>query len=278
MPAHWRRWGFTADDQVLCACTYVDNLFSASHCLGGAINILEDFEEQLSSNWDLRIKPASRSCMAVAGSASQPLAEKKPLCNTFVVLGHTLQNNGSVRACWKSARLAMWRSYWANPGSKDARPLDVTMRTALLDKAVTPQLDYRCSRWPPQKTIASESGGLQRKMVASAMRSPRYPGEDVAHFVRRRGRAAALQRRQSGQWSQRWFKRATDWNEHLERPRNGDSWSSKLLHYRAREWLIQRRVALLPASGSSSSCLVDQVQVVCMLDGTTALSLAGADA
>ena len=149
----------------------------------------------------------------------------------------------------------MWRSYWSNTGSKDARPLDVTRRIALLDKAVTPQLDFRLSRWPPQKTIANEVDGLQRKMVASAMRIPRYPGEDAADFVRRRGRAAALQCRQSGQWSQRWFKRATDWNKHLERPHNSDSWPAKLLHYRAREWLIQRRIPPLPANGRSSSCL-----------------------
>ena len=78
-----------------------------------------------------------------------------------------------------------------------------------------------------------------------------HPFEDIADFVRRRGQVAALQHRQTGQWSQRWFKRAVDWNEHLERPRNGYCWSSKLLHFRDGEWLIQRRMSLLPSDCAS---------------------------
>ena len=215
----------------------------------------EDFELQLASNWNLWIKPTSRSCMAAAGSVAQPLPDKWPSCDTFIVLGHTLQNTGSIRACWRNTRRAMWRAYWANPGSKDARPMGHSKRLSLLDRAVAPQLDCRCSRWPPQKTIALELDSMHRKMVATAMRIQRYPFEDIADFVRRRGRAAAVQCRQTGQWSRRWFKRAADWNEHLERPRNGDCWSSKLLHFRDREWLIQKRMSLLPSDCTSGSCL-----------------------
>ena len=43
----WRRWGFHANKDVFCLATWVDNLFSASDSLHGAISILEDFEMQL---------------------------------------------------------------------------------------------------------------------------------------------------------------------------------------------------------------------------------------
>ena len=193
--------------------------------------------------------------MASAGACSETLPVKWPVHDAFVVLGHVLQSDGSIRECWRKTRRAMWRAFWANPGSKNARPLDTTKRLMLLDKAVAPQLDYRCSRWPPQRAVAHELDGVHRKMVASLMRVPRYPCEDVGDFVRRRGRVAAHHCRSSGRWSKRWFKRASDWNQHLERPRNRCSWSAKLLHYMDREWFIQRRISLLPTDTGSQSSL-----------------------
>ena len=56
----WRRHGFHADGASLCLCTWVDNLFSSSDSLDGAIFILEDFESQLRSVWRMGIKSSSR--------------------------------------------------------------------------------------------------------------------------------------------------------------------------------------------------------------------------
>ena len=125
----------------------------------------------------------------------------------------------------------------------------------MLAKAVSPQLDCRCSRWPPQRTIAAELDGIQRKMVATAMRIPKYPGEELPNYVRRRGRAAARQCKLAGTWSQRWFKRVIDWHSHLERPRNSNTWPAKTLHHRGREWLMRRRASLLPDNCSSRSSM-----------------------
>ena len=41
---HWLRWGYPAETCTLTVSTYVDNLFSASRSLHGAISILENFE------------------------------------------------------------------------------------------------------------------------------------------------------------------------------------------------------------------------------------------
>eukprot|EP00959_Pyramimonas_sp_CCMP1952_P334685 7008680-Pyramimonas_sp.AAC.1 len=54
----WPRHGFQAAGCRLTVATYVDNIFSAGASLNVAINILEDFEAQLESVWDLKIKPS----------------------------------------------------------------------------------------------------------------------------------------------------------------------------------------------------------------------------
>ena len=148
----------------------------------------------------------------------------------------------------------MWCSFWANPGSHAGNKLPTKQRLELIAKSVTPQLDFRCSLWP-QRTIAKEVDNLQRKMVSCVLRPARFPGEDIADFVRRRGRLAANQCRLSGVWSKRWFRRACDWHDHLLRPRNLNCWASKLLRYHDRNWLIQRRSDLLPSDSRVGSSL-----------------------
>ena len=117
-----------------------------------------------------------------------------------------------------------------------------------------PQLGYRCSRWPPQKTIAQELDVLHRKMVSTMIRLPKNPGGDVAEDMKRQGRLAGLLCTRTGKWSHRWFQRAQTSNDHLERARNRHSWPSRLLHYRDRDWLMRRRASLLPADGKTGSC------------------------
>ena len=134
---NWRQWGFKADRDVLCAASYVDNLFSASQTVHGAIAILEDFEAQLYDKWELKIKPSSRSCMAAAGCPDTIPLEKWPRVDSFVLLGHILQSNGSIRACWQSTRRSMWKSFWANPGSKSAHTLKFDARLQLLSSYAT---------------------------------------------------------------------------------------------------------------------------------------------
>ena len=83
-----------------------------------------------------------RCTMVAAGNLEQPAdSDKWPLVEEFVVLGHALQGTGSTRCCWKRARFAMWKSY--RFGTAD--------RLSLVLRAVVPSLDFRCSRWPPQR-------------------------------------------------------------------------------------------------------------------------------
>ena len=110
-----------------------------------------------------------------------------------------------------------------------------------MQRAVRPRLDFRCSRWPPQRQIAAEADNLQQKMLSCMLRLPRLDGETPEAYVRRRGRIARRHCHQQGSWSARWFKRAVAWDHHLGRPRNSDTWSAKLRDFRGKAWLQERR-------------------------------------
>ena len=252
--SHWKPHGFQTGSSPLCLCTWVDNLFSASSSLAGAIYILEDFESQLQKHWHMNIKGSSRCCMVSDGNLDVPDdGDRWPLVDTFIVLGHAVQSSGSIRACWSRARSSMWKAFWANPGATSAGQLAHGRKLALMSRAVLPQLSFRCSRWPPQRQIGCEVDRLQQKMTASLLRLPPAPGEEAESYVRRRGRAARKICEEHGTWSDHWFGRALNWDEHLARPRNCESWPAKLREYKGKQWLMDRRVSFAPTVASRAS-------------------------
>ena len=135
----------------------------------------------------------------------------------------------------------MWGAFWANAGSAGSEKLSVPFRLKLLLRAVLPILDFRCSRWPPQATVATEIDATQRKMVALMLRLTPMPCEDARQFVRRRGRAARSLCIRIGLWSARWYKRATAWDAHVRRGHNVSSWSARLVDFRGEKFLAERR-------------------------------------
>ena len=147
----------------------------------------------------------------------------------------------------------MWRAFWETAGSKMARCLSRQQKICLIARAVSPQIDYRSSRWPPQKQIASELDRIQQKMVSIVLHETGQPGEEVPDYVRRRGRIARSLSEQYGLWSHRWFARVIKWDRHLARARNGLSWSSRLRTYHGSEWLIEQRSSFISSSTSTMS-------------------------
>ena len=207
---------------------------------------------QLHRLWGMAIKETSRSCMVAAGGATEQDTTKWPLVNTFLVLGHLIHRDGSIRPCWARARSAMWRAFWGNAASDVARNLSRSVKLQLISRAVAPQIDFRCSRWPPQKNIAHELDNLQQKMVSIALREPKLPEEDVINYVRRRGRIARKFCSEQGFWSQRRFKRVI---RLISRATNNQSWPARLYKYHDKGWLIERRASFIVATSSASSIL-----------------------
>ena len=190
------------------------------------------------------MKPSSRSYVEALGRSRGVVDEAKwPRQDTFNVLGHSLQHTGSVRQDWGQTRRQMWRAFWGNSGAAGAKKLSVAFRLKLLFRAVVPIFDFRCSRWPPQASIAAEVDTLQRKMTAILLRLSPMPGEDVQQFVRRRGRAARALCTEHGWWSKRWFKRTVAWDAHVRREDKHFSWSGNLVEYRGQSYLTERRAS-----------------------------------
>ena len=113
---------------------------------------------------------------------------------------------------------------------------------ALMNRVCTPALSYRCSRWPPQPTIAQELDRVQRKMVAVLLRTPRRPDERLDSYFRRRRREAASVCHRLGPWSDLWLKRAQEWDAHIIRAHNPYSWPSLLKRFHDAEWLEDQRM------------------------------------
>ena len=126
------------------------------------------------------------------------------------------------------------------------------VKLKLMARVVAPQIDYRCSRWPPQRQIAAEIDRMQRKMTATLLHMRVSAGESVEDFCRRRNRRCTQICNEHGLWSKRWFDRAISWDAHLSRPRNTYCWAAKLRSYHDRDWFIQRQFFFAPVDGQAS--------------------------
>ena len=188
---------------------WVDNPFSVSESPGGTIQILADFEARLSSEWHLQIKETH--------------------VETFAALGHLLQANVSIRHSRTGMRKAMWKSVWANPGAPQSQDFGLQQNFVSLSRAVVPQLNFQCSRWPPQRQIAKEIDNLQQQIIVpTLLKVPRSDGEELENYIRRRAKSVRRVCAQNGMWFLGWFRRVLDWDEHLQRPRNGETWAAIL--------------------------------------------------
>ena len=73
----WANLGFDCGSCRLRLASYIDNIFSVSSTLYGAIQMLEDIEGILQNEWGLAIKPSSRSALVALGSDDlSPMPQK----------------------------------------------------------------------------------------------------------------------------------------------------------------------------------------------------------
>ncbi len=101
---------------------------------------------------------------------------------------HGPMGNAGIRAWFTSTKRSLWKAFWGNAGHPVPRGATLKVKRRLLERSCKPVLSYRCSRWPPQPTIARELDRVQSKMAASLLRVQRLPGEDAAIYCRRRNR------------------------------------------------------------------------------------------
>ena len=89
-------------------------------------------------------------------------------------------------------------------------------------------------------------------MVSTLLKVPRYDGEELENYIRKRARSARGVWAQKRMWSLGWFRRV------LQRPRNGDTWAAILRNWQGTEWLMEQRIAHTPMPGYSASVFAGQ--------------------
>ena len=189
--SHWKQHGFHTDRSSLCMCSWVDNLFWFAKSVYNAVAIGSRIEHRLTARWNLELKSDSKilqpghgcqePCDWVSGWSIVPSTQ---------YLGHIVQTNFSIRACWQAARTKMWKAFWANSGSTLGRRISMSAKFALLRRCVACFAPYRMSRWPPQAQISQELDDVQARMSALILKLRHHPFEDFEAFCRRIGRAA----------------------------------------------------------------------------------------
>ena len=182
--------------------------------------------------------------MACRGSGEiSPDAARWPLVSEFPCLGHILQDDGGIRACYTHTRTQMWKAFWGNSGSRVMRDAPIGTKCDLLDRCCRSVLSYRCSRWPPQSQIAQELDRVQSKMMAAILRIPRRPAEQAADYCHRRNREARARCSEIGPWSAHWFARAIDWEDHIARAHQPLCLSVLLRSFHDGQWLDEQRIS-----------------------------------
>ena len=225
--------------------TYVDNTYTIAQSRRDAEIILEQVEARLKEDWNLQFKPTSLLSMSPAGSTDEPAPDPKwDRSTTFPVLGHLIRNDGRQADDVAAGKRGAWAAFYGNPGRlRKDRAASLKLRLRLLDRCCTAAWAWRASAWAPTRMLALTLNATQRRMVASLLSMAPLPGEDIAQFVRRRGRAAGVLCRARGLWSELHIKRAGAWRDHLARAaREGRTgWAARMLATGQTQWLRERR-------------------------------------
>ena len=111
----------------------------------------------------------------------------------------------------------MWKRYYGISRAAGWSRPSLARKCIHIERSLWSILAFYCGTWPPQRQVAREVDGVQRKMIASAMRLQKLPEEHPATYIRRRNRDANRLLAKGGRWSQRWFQKATNWDQHIRR-------------------------------------------------------------
>ena len=101
---------------------------------------------------------------------------------------------------------------------------------------------FRWSRWPFQKGYAAKLDRVQRKMIGSLLQIRPRPTEAYGDYVLRRQQYCGRQASTYGRWSHCWAKSVCDWNGHVLRNHDQQTWSHSLLHWHDSQWLDNMRL------------------------------------
>ena len=242
---HWLNDGFKLESasnaSSLTMATYIDNLYSVSNSVGGAIRIMSDAEQHLRSRWRLTLKPSSKMVTSAAVGSEHVTGDKVgdyTYESDFPVLGHMVASSGSIARSFDSTIRKMWKAYWGNSGSRAAKTLGRQRLATLIVRSVQPLFEFQCARWPAQITYLNKLDTIQRKMVSMAFGLRKTPAETMEQYNRKCCRIAAPYISQP--WSHVWCKRMQTWSEYMSR--HPHIWPARISKVNDADWLVVRRI------------------------------------
>ncbi|CAK0839546.1 unnamed protein product [Prorocentrum cordatum] len=159
--------------------------------------------------------------------------------NDFPVLGHTFAANGSVAPCIQKTKKAVWKAFFANAGAASFSRAPRQVKLRLISRSCLAPFACRCSRWPPRAEQLAMVDRLQTRLVATAVRMRKCPGDSAESFAR--NARAARKAREHGRWSTFWCKRVVDWDNHIKRAHCQQQWGTRLVLWHDGHWLQNRR-------------------------------------
>ena len=220
----------------LFAASWIVNLFFVSNTAFNAIQTAEKAALFLKQQWGLEFKPGSTKFICARGTRqtieTHEVPDRWEQVNSFVVLGHIVQDNCATNLCVRQAFQAAWRAFWANIACSKARNLATRHKLACLTRCVKPILSFRWARWPFHMSVAKDLDRLQRNMLRQIFRCVRFPGETDAFYFRRSARYVGAIQREIGSWSREWALSICLWAAHLMRNTKHSVWSAQLLNVR----------------------------------------------
>ena len=232
---------------------WVDNCYLAAVTAAKALSIACAVEAYLLRRWGLRIKPTSKLAMQVRGAADeQPDVPGWSFGSTFDCLGFRIADDNSLIREVQLIKEMGWLAIWRNVRHKRAVFLPQHSKIRMVQRCIQPILDYRISRWPVGKHVLEQIDSVQRQFLTQCVSCAPQPCEDIATFVRRRGRLAAALQRQLGTWSNRACQRTSNWDAHVRRDSSHPAFH--LLQWHDDSWLRAQRVALLPRDSFANAC------------------------
>ena len=241
----WRAKGFKLgsdpNTSSITMATYIDNLYAVSDGVEGAISIMSDAEQYLLSNWHLTLKPSSKLVTSAAVGSAYIAGDKVGEYlyeQDFPVLGHVMNNAGSIARSFETTTRKMWKAFWGNAGSKAAKTLGRQRLATLIVRSVQPLFEFQCARWPAQITYLNKLDTLQRKMIASAFGLCKSPAETMEQHNRRSCRISAPYIKTP--WSHIWCRRMMTWRDHMAR--HPTLWPARISAVQDSEWLQVRRI------------------------------------
>ena len=212
-------FGLDVGHTKLLATSYVDNLFTVSSGTSGATAAMELLLCHLADVWDLKCKPDSKKVISCKNCPDMEVVGNEwELCDSCEVLGFLVQNNAGLDVAWAELKAKLWRAFFGNVRSPGFRKLSTSHRCKVIDTALQGLFLYHAQPWPPQAKIAVQVDSVQKRMMGLVARVPKLDGDDAATYLQRRSRIAKRIIEDGNMWwTQRWFKRAGNWDSHLRR-------------------------------------------------------------